>query len=290
MKIIPVPVRSDNYSYIILSSPSQVEGDERQKACFVDPYDLDKVRKVAQEEYGIRDEDVVGCLTTHHHHDHSGGNEDFAKAYPNLPIWGGSDKCPKMTKQLQHGSTFDLLPNVTVKCYGTPCHTQDSICYYLEDKRDEAELAKLGQGLKEGKDGEKKRGVMTGDTLFISGCGRFFEGSAEEMNKALNQTLASLPPTTLVYCGHEYTKSNVAFSAAVLPDHAPIQNLIRDVQNQRNGGVTTGIYTIADEKLHNVFMRLQDPAVRARVGGKDEVDTMIKLREAKNSGSLQANI
>lgn len=130
------------------------------------------------------------------------------------------------------------------------------------------------------------------DTLFISGCGRFFEGTPEEMHTSLNKTLASLPGDTVVMCGHEYTRSNVAFSAGVLPDRPAIQSLADDLRNKRNNGVTTGVYTIADEKKHNVFMLVGDPEVQKRVGteGKGEIETMKVLRELKNAGKMMAQL
>ena len=69
------------------------------------------------------------------HQDHSGGNDDFAKAYPDVPIWGGSDKCPAMTKQVGDKDAFELWSGskIDVKCYATPCHTQDSVAWHLTD-------------------------------------------------------------------------------------------------------------------------------------------------------------
>ena len=160
----------------------------------------------------------------------------------------------------------------------------------MEDERSEDTLAQLPHGLKEGADGEKKRGVFTGDTLFISGCGRFFEGQAEDMHRALNVVLRQLPLDTLVYCGHEYTASNVAFSAAVLP-HAPgIQRLVSDVRAGRNGGVTTGLYTLSDELQHNPFMMVEDADTQKAIGGTDAITTMHALREAKNQGTLRIRL
>lgn len=268
MRIVPVPVREDNYAYLLIDD----KADGPLKAAFVDPFDVKTVSKAAEAE-GVKE--VIGCITTHHHQDHSGGNDEFASAHPGKPVWGGSSQIPQLSKKVSHGDSFPLFEGSSIQVTGhaTPCHTQDSICFFVEDK----------------KDGGKK-GVFTGDTLFISGCGRFFEGNAEEMHKALNKTLAALPDDTVVYCGHEYTKSNVAFSAAVLPSRPAVQSLVKDLQNKRNNGVTTGVYTIGDEKKHNVFMLVDDDEVRSKVGGKDSVDTMAKLREAKNTGSLKASI
>ena len=114
-----------------------------------------------------------------------------------------------MTQTPAHGETFKVGDSITVTALHTPCHTQDSICWYMQD-------------------GDEKV-VFTGDTLFIggkrlgmlndrmktctcgllltrmsAGCGRFFEGTAEEMHKALNETLAALPDDTRVYVSTDW--------------------------------------------------------------------------------------
>ena len=270
MKIHPVPVRDDNYAYILQSS---TDGS----AVFVDPYDIPAVEKAAQK-LGIHKDQVVGLLTTHHHHDHSGGNQAFSTAYPGKPIYGGSDKIPALTNMVRDGDQLNnLLNGVEIKCLSTPCHTQDHICYFVTDINNPSTHA-----------------VFTGDTLFISGAGRFFEGSPQQMLVAMDK-LSALPDTTLVYCGHEYTKSNVGFSAAILPpSETAISNLITDLKQHRNNGVTTGIYTIKDERHHNPFMRTRDPQVQqvAQQHGAntaDPVEVMRVLRELKNSGQVKAN-
>lgn len=202
MRIIPVPVREDNYAYILMSTPTQ--SGVRPEAVFVDPFDVAKVRQAAHGA-GLSDSDIVGSITTHGHYDHAGGNETFAKEFPSRLIYGGSPKIDGVTNVVKDGDKFTLFSKsapVTVSCHATPCHTRDSIAFLVDDARGNDELAKTPNGVKEGAAGEKKRGVFTGDTLFISGCGRFFEGTPEEMHTALNKVLASLPDDTLVYCGH----------------------------------------------------------------------------------------
>lgn len=122
------------------------------------------------------------------------------------------------------------------------------------------------------------------------------------MQYALNDALSRLPPDTLVYCGHgacrmrcrplttEYTKSNAAFSAAVIPDYPAIQKLVQDLRARRNSGVTTGLYTIAQEREHNPFMMTSDAAVQKAMNTSDPVSTMKALRDAKNAGSMRTNI
>ncbi|QDS77375.1 hypothetical protein FKW77_005741 [Venturia effusa] len=123
------------------------------------------------------------------------------------------------------------------------------------------------------------RAVFTGDTLFIGGCGRFFEGNAKEMHKALNEVLAALPDDTKVYPGHEYTKSNVKFGVTISQDAA-----MKNLENFANSNKETqGKFTIGDEKKHNVFMRVADAEIQKKVGETDPIGTMTKLRELKNS-------
>ena len=112
------------------------------------------------------------------------------------------------------------------------------------------------------------------------------------MHKALNKTLASLPGDTVVFCGHEYTKSNVAFSQGVLPNRPAIKSLVDFVKSGKNNGVTTGVFTIDDEKKHNVFMLVEDEEVQEAMGlkGKSAVDVMGALREAKNSGKMMSKV
>ncbi|KAF5675707.1 hydroxyacylglutathione hydrolase [Fusarium denticulatum] len=176
---------------------------------------------------------------------------------PKIDIIGGKD-CDGVTKTPGHGETFKL-GDITFKGVHTPCHTQDSICFFVQDGKDKA--------------------VFTGDTLFIGGCGRFFEGNAEEMHEALNKRLAALPDDTVVYPGHEYTKANVKFAASVSQRDA-VQKLHSFAENNK---VTTGKFTIGDEKEHNVFMRVEDPEIQKQTGETEPVAVMAKLREMKNN-------
>jgi hydroxyacylglutathione hydrolase len=101
-------------------------------------------------------------------------------------------------------------------------------------------------------------GVFTGDTLFIAGCGRFFDGTGEDMIAALNY-LGTLPDDTIVYNGHEYTASSAAFGKYVDPDNPAIARLEGILEKNKE---TTGLTTIGDEKEWNVFMRLDTEPVR----------------------------
>ncbi|KAJ4323693.1 Cytoplasmic glyoxalase II [Neodidymelliopsis sp. IMI 364377] len=189
------------------------------------------------------------------HHDHAGGNKEILK-YQKLPIIGGRD-CNLVTSTPSHKSTFKI-GSIEVTALHTPCHTQDSICFYFKDGDDKA--------------------VFTGDTMFIGGCGRFFEGTAEEMHEALNKTLAALPDDTKVYPGHEYTKGNVKFAKTVA-NNAAVKKL--DEYSQANKE-TQGKFTIGDEKKHNVFMLFADPEIQKATGQTEPVEVVRTLRAMKD--------
>jgi len=240
----------DNYAYLVVD-------DKSKDAVIVDPANPSEVIPVLSKQIKDGKINLTAIINTHHHGDHAGGNTKILKEFALKTIIGGKD-CDGVTTTPKNGERFKI-GDISVKPLYTPCHTQDSICWYMED--------------------DTGRVVFTGDTLFHGGCGRFFEGTAEEMHTALNKTLVSIPDDTKVYPGHEYTKANVKFAASVLQSE-PIKKLQAFAENNKE---TQGKFTIADEKLHNVFMRVEDPVIRKATGKTDPVDVMGKLREMKNS-------
>ncbi|KAM3535075.1 hypothetical protein MY4038_001651 [Beauveria bassiana] len=243
---------SNNYAYLVVD-------DKSKDAVIIDPANPPEVAPVLKDATAAGKINLTSIVNTHHHWDHAGGNKQLLEdlGNPKLGIIGGKD-CEGVTQTPKHGEVFKI-GDISVRAVHTPCHTQDSICYYMEDNTGKA--------------------VFTGDTLFISGCGRFFEGNATEMDEALNKRLAALPDDTVVYPGHEYTKANVQFAISVLQSE-PVKALQDFAENNK---VTTGRFTIGDEKKHNVFMRLDDPVVQKATGATDPVKVMAQLREMKNS-------
>lgn len=251
MKVVPVLVSADNYAYLLIDEPSG-------KAAVVDILDVEKVQAVADKE-GVS---IVAGITTHHHQDHSGGNKTLVSTYPSIPVYGGFD-VPAKTDLVEDGGEFTVGDNIHVRCLATPCHTKDSICFHVTDTSNKSQFG----------------GVFTGDTLFLGGCGRFFEGTAEQMHASLSK-LATLPDDTVVYNGHEYTAGNVAFAKTIEPDNPAIGRLFKLAQENK---VTTGLSTIGDEKEWNVFMRLDKDAIKRATGAEEPGAVMNKLRELKNN-------
>jgi len=242
---------SDNYAYLIVD-------DKTKDAMIVDPANPSEVLPLLKSKVSAGDINLKAIINTHHHWDHAGGNSKILDEFKGLAVIGGKD-CEAVTETPADGESFKIGEGINVKPLYTPCHTQDSICFFLDDGGDKA--------------------VFTGDTLFIGGCGRFFEGNAEEMHKALNKTLAALPDDTKVYPGHEYTKANAKFGASVLQS-VPMQKLVQFAEENKE---TQGKMTILDEKRHNVFMRVDDPLLQQVTGETEPVSVMQKLREMKNN-------
>lgn len=251
MKITPIQVSwSDNWMYLVTD-------DATKESAVVDPWDADSISQQAKAE-GVK---ITTLITTHHHKDHSGGNEKFLSLHQDIEAYGGSSQAPGTNKVVKDGQTFKIGQDIDVKCLHTPCHTQDSTCFFVEDKKTD------------------QRGVFTGDTLFLAGCGRFFEGTPKEMHAALTY-LGKLPDDTKVYNGHEYTKGSAKFGLTVEPDNKALQGLMQKAQAD---SCTTGKSTIGDEKSWNVFMRLDTAEARKATGETDPVKVIGKLREMKNA-------
>ncbi|RDA89531.1 hypothetical protein CP533_2939 [Ophiocordyceps camponoti-saundersi (nom. inval.)] len=208
---------SNNYAYLVVD-------DKSKDAVIIDPANPPEVTPVLKKAIDDGSIKLKAIVNTHHHWDHAGGNKKLLAeldAVPNLDVVGGKD-CEAVTKTPAHGETWKL-GDISVKSVHTPCHTQDSICYLMED--------------------QTGRAVFTGDTLFVGGCGKFFEGSAAEMHEALNKRLASLPDDTVVYPGHEYTASNAKFAMSVQPSEA-------DPEIQKVTGTTEPVAVL--EKLRDM--------------------------------------
>ncbi|MBU3023284.1 hydroxyacylglutathione hydrolase [Aestuariibacter sp. A3R04] len=171
-------------------------------------------------------------LITHHHRDHTGGIAKLASVYPNLPVIGpAGGHIRGITKSVDEG---DVVRLPTLGCelsvIEVPGHTLDHLAFF-------------GHGV-----------VFCGDTLFSAGCGRLFEGSAEQMHHSLNK-LKRLPDNTLIYCTHEYTQSNIQFAMAVEPGNSALQDYADKVNVRRQQDKATLPTQMAREKAINPFLR-----------------------------------
>ncbi|XP_023743954.2 hydroxyacylglutathione hydrolase cytoplasmic [Lactuca sativa] len=255
MKVIHIPCLEDNYSYLVID-------ENTKQGAVVDPVEPEKIIKVAKEN-GV---ELKLVLTTHHHWDHAGGNEKIKELVPGIKVYGGSvDNVKGCTDKLENGDKLSLGDSINILSLHTPCHTKGHISYYVTGKE------------------EEDPAVFTGDTLFVAGCGKFFEGTAEQMHESLCVTLASLPKPTKVYCGHEYTVKNLQFAQTVEPDNEKISEKLSWAQKQRQSGLPTIPSTIEQELETNPFMRSDLPQIQEKVGCKSPVEAMREIRQRKDN-------
>jgi hydroxyacylglutathione hydrolase len=231
MQVTIVPCLSDNYAYVLLAPGSK-------RAVVVDPGEAEPVER-ALDALGVT---LGAILATHHHGDHVGGNPALVQRYPGIKVFGyASDRgrIPAQTEFLEDGQDI-LVEGLAFRALHIPGHTLGAVAY-------------AGEG-----------SVFTGDTLFAAGCGRLFEGTPAQMHQSLNVTLAALPDATLVYCGHEYTASNLRFAAHCEPANTAVSEKAKRVAEQRAQNIATVPTTLEEEKATNPFMRVESPAIIER--------------------------
>ena len=230
MRPTPLPALQDNYVWAM--------GADR--ALVVDPGSAEPVLAAASR--GLV---PAAILLTHHHGDHCAGVPELLERWPALPVIAPEDpRIPYASERAVDGARLQVAGR-EVRVIAVPGHTSSHVAYLVD-------------------------GVLfCGDTLFSLGCGRMFEGDAEQMHASL-QRLAALPGETLVCCGHEYTLANAAFAVAVEPGNPALARRRAEAVAQRQAGEPTLPVTLASELQTNPFLRCAEAAVReaaaARLG------------------------
>jgi hydroxyacylglutathione hydrolase len=227
-----VPCLKDNYAYL-LHQPGSTD------AVVVDASEEAPVL-AALGRLGLN---PVAIMATHHHLDHVGGNAGLLSRYPDLKVFGyRSDRgrIPGQTEFLDDQQEFELA-GIGVKALHIPGHTLGAVAYVAEGA------------------------AFTGDTLFAAGCGRLFEGTAAQMYESLNLTLGALPDDTRIYCGHEYTLSNLKFAESLEPNNPEIAKKLAWAKAARDKGEPTLPSTMKEERLTNPFLRVAEQDVVAKV-------------------------
>ncbi|MDP5254836.1 MULTISPECIES: hydroxyacylglutathione hydrolase [unclassified Vibrio] len=245
-----IPAFDDNYIWII--------HNQAQRVIAVDPGQAQPVLDYLTEHQLKLD----AVLLTHHHNDHIGGVPELVRQFPDLKVYGPEDEpIATVNHPVRAGDKILLGIDTVFEVLSLPGHTLGHIGYY-------------GHGA-----------VFCGDVLFAAGCGRLFEGSPEQMFTSL-QTLANLPDQTQVYCGHEYTASNVTFSLAVEPDNTSLQAYRDTVNRLRVNNTPTLPTSIEQEKAINPFLRTHVDSVinsvKEKAQGEDPLSIFTALRQWKN--------
>ncbi|MDA9468247.1 hydroxyacylglutathione hydrolase [Bradyrhizobium sp. CCBAU 53415] len=205
---------------------------------------------------------LTDILITHHHGDHVGGVAELKQKY-NCRVVAPHDKTTKIANVDLRVANADVVKigKLLARVVETPGHTLDHISYVFDTEK----------------------AVFAADTLFSIGCGRVFEGTYPMMWDSLLK-LRALPDDFKLYCGHEYTASNVKFALTIEPDNAALQARAAEVTKLRAENKPTIPTLLGDEKRANVFLRADEPAVAARLHmkGADAAAVFGELRERKN--------
>jgi hydroxyacylglutathione hydrolase len=194
----------------------------------------------------------TAILNTHHHWDHTGGNEQLLARWPDMQVYGyqgDSDRISAMNNPLDDGASI-LIGRCEAQVILVPGHTSGHVAYYFPTAQ----------------------AIFCGDTLFSVGCGRLFEGSPEQMHNSL-QRLSSLPPETKVYCGHEYTTDNIEFALSVDPNNEQLLKFQNQVKALRAKNLPSIPTTIELEKQINPFLRTHDQTIKQAATVAKNIDT-----------------
>lgn len=231
LTISAIPAFNDNYIWC-LADP------DTGKALIVDPGQAQPVQDhLAKESLTL---DTI--LITHHHPDHVGGVKALAQDYPDCRITGPADSPFKGSTTFVHPGDEVIWQGITFQVMSVPGHTLDHIAFFTDIEIDGRPV------------------LFCGDTLFVCGCGRLFEGTPSQMLESLN-SLRELPDTTAVYCAHEYTLANLRFARSWLPNESKLETFERKCMEMRDKGEPTVPSILGDEKQLNPFLRWDDPAV-----------------------------
>ncbi len=229
-----IPVLTDNYVYVL-------RDDDCQKTLVVDPGEAEPVARFLKRQNW----QLHTILLTHHHADHTAGSQEL-RSLSGCEIWGASldqHRLPPLQRALHEYEHINWTPAIHLHVLPVPGHTLGHIAFHLP----ECQI------------------LFCGDTLFSSGCGRLFEGTAQQMWSSL-KILRALPPSTRICCAHEYSQRNLEFVQKFFPNDPGLQARARQIRERCVQNAPSVPTTLDQELKINPFLRADDPAVAQAVG------------------------
>ncbi|MDW4499813.1 hydroxyacylglutathione hydrolase [Sulfitobacter sp. D35] len=252
VEIVTVPCLSDNYAFL-------VHDPDSGETALVDVPEAAPIAKVL----GERGWTLSEVWITHHHSDHVQGLSEILSSHPAKVTGAAADakRLPDLDREVGDGDSFEFAGQ-PVEVMDVSGHTVGHIAFHMP----------------------RAEAVFTADSLMALGCGRLFEGSAEQMWTSLSK-LAGLPPDTMVYSGHEYTQSNGKFAQTIEPENPDLISRINKVDRDRAHDRPTVPSTLSLELATNPFLRASNPDIRARLDMQDATDAEVfaEIRARKDA-------
>ena len=245
-----IPAFSDNYIWTLIKGNS---------AAVVDPGDASAVESFLNKN----NLNLEAILITHHHFDHTGGISELSSKWKTKVYGPKGGHIKGIDSELSENSNITIL-DTQFHIFETPGHTLDHIAYYSKDIDS----------------------LFCGDTLFSGGCGRVFEGTYSQMYESLKK-LSKLPEDTQIFCGHEYTSSNLQFACAVEPNNQFIKEYNEEIIEKTKNGVPSLPSSLKIEHMINPFIRCNEENLIDNINKKfgevsSEIEIFSTLRKWKD--------
>jgi len=251
LEIETIPCLADNYAFLV--------HDRKSGATAL--FDAPEAWPV-QRELQERNWQLTHIFLTHHHADHIDAVGELVAAYHPEVIGAARDarRLPPLSTAVEPGQTYDMWGRA-VQVIDAAGHTTGHVAYYMP----------------------RAGAVFSGDSLMALGCGRLFEGTAEQMWETLTR-ISALPDDTMVCSGHEYTAANGRFAVTIEPGNAALAQRNRTTAAARALGNPTVPSSLALEKATNPFLRAGRPEVKLGLGMEDRPDAEVfaRIRDAKD--------
>ena len=232
----PIKAYDDNYIWLISTNEGSIIVDPGESKKIIEGIDKNKI-------------DLKAILITHHHFDHTNGLQDLLDI-DNFDVFGPVNNINGINNKVGDSDQFSVI-GIDFEVIEIPGHTLDHIGFYSFNDGDPI--------------------LFCGDTLFAGGCGRVFEGTYQQMFEALKK-ISRLPKNTKIYCGHEYTLSNIKFALEVDPNNIKLQNEYKNVQELMKSNKPSLPTTIEKELDINPFLRCDDLDIQKNIVKKFNVD------------------
>jgi len=252
LSVEPIKAFTDNYIWLVSTNEGSI---------VIDPGESKSIQKLIDN----KTIDLKGILITHHHYDHTNGLSELVKKNE-LEVYGPVNNIDGINHRLNDKDKISII-GIDFDVISIPGHTLDHIGFYSANASNPI--------------------LFCGDTLFAGGCGRIFEGTYEQMFNALKK-ITKLPTNTNIYCGHEYTLSNLKFALEADDTNKELIEEFKKVENKINSNIPSLPTTLDKELKVNPFLRCDNINIQNKIIEKfkvsnSELEVFTALRKWKDN-------